>query len=839
MNPRFPAPLPPLPVDGVLPRLLADMARTPNAVLCAPPGAGKTTRVPLALLSDASWLAGRSVLMLEPRRLAAKNAARVMARLLGEDVGGRVGCRMRMESRVGPRTRIEVLTEGVLARLIQDDPSLAHVGCVIFDEFHERSLNADLGLALCLDVQAALRPDLRLLIMSATLDSGAAARLLGGCPAHVSEGEMFPVDVRYAPPPRRGRLQRMEDHAAAAIRHALNRHEGDVLAFLPGAAEIRRVEEALSPAPPGVSIHPLYGDLPPDAQDAAIAPCRSPARKVVLATAIAETSLTIEGVRVVVDAGLDRRAAFDPATGMGRLVTGRVSLAGAAQRAGRAGRVEPGIAYRLWAEEENAALRPFARPEILDADLAPLLLHLAVWGTESAALRWLDPPPEAALRQARDVLRSLDILDGAGRATAHGRAVAALPLHPRPAHMALRAREGADAPLACCMAALAGERLSGSGATSDIHGALARLCGGASFQERRLRAAALHVARLAGIAVGDEAAFFRKALQEADQPGRVGRLLALAWPEWLARRVEPGDFRLRCGRAASLPLTDPLAHAPFLGVAALDGSAGRARIRAASPLALEDVEELFAEHIENRDAVEWDVRSEAVLARRRKLLGALALSERPLSDPDAGACVEAALQGVAALGLHALPWTEELRQWQGRVSCMRRLEGEEWPDVEDEALLRRLPCWLGPFMAGIVRRAQFRHVDLAGALHALLPWRLARRLEEQAPTHVEVPSGSRLRIDYTREGGPALMVRLQEMFGCADTPRIAGGRLLLALHLCSPAGRPLQITRDLGGFWRGGYAATRAEMRGRYPRHPWPEDPIAAAPTRRAKSRGA
>lgn len=841
--PRSPNPAPapgpetaPCPVDAVLPRLRAALEDAPHAVLCAPPGAGKTTRVPLALLT-APWLRGRRILMLEPRRLAARAAARYMARLLGEPVGRTVGYRVRLESCVGPETRIEVLTEGILTRYLQDDPELAGVGCVIFDEFHERSLHADTGLALCLDSREALRPDLRLVIMSATLDAEPVAHLLGGdCPVIRSEGRSRPVEIRHAPPPA---PLRMENHAAAVIRHALAREQGGILAFLPGAAEIRRVAELLGPSPaPGVTVHPLYGDLPPEEQDAALLPAVPPARKVVLATSIAETSLTIEGIRVVVDAGLTRTVRVDPATDMGRLVTERVSLAGADQRAGRAGRTEPGVCYRLWRAGEEAGLRPFARPEMPDADLAPLLLQLALWGvSDPATLRWLDAPPQAAVERARQTLHALDALRPArGQGTdavvltPHGRALAALPLHPRLANMVLRGKEDGSGSLACCLAALQEERDPLRRADSDIRRRVEHLCAARTTTPppRRLRESARQTARLAGIAFS-----FAEAAADVDA---TGRLLALARPEWLAKQRDgsPGRFLLRNGRAAVLPPEDPLAHAPFLAVAALDGDPARARIHLAAPLNRQDVEELFAAHIRTEDVLCWDPDAEAVIARRRVRLDALVLEESPPAvPPSPDAVTPAVLEGIRLLGLSCLPWTEELRQWQARVTLLRALEGKVWPDVTDAALSDTLETWLAPFLTGIARRAQFRAVDLKGALRALLPWELAQRLERDAPTHLDVPSGSRLRLDYRPEGGPVLAVKLQEMFGCVTTPCVAGGKAPVCLHLTSPAGRPLQVTRDLAGFWRTGYPAVRAEMRGRYPKHPWPKDPLTAPPTRK------
>ena len=846
---------PALPVRDVLPALCAGLEKQPNAVLCAPPGAGKTTLVPLALLTSPWLKPHQRILMLEPRRLAARAAARRMAALLHEDCGQRVGYRMRLDSQVSAATRMEVVTEGILTRLLQDDPTLERVGCVIFDEFHERSLQADTGLALCLDVQQALRPDLRLLVMSATLDSQAVAALLGHCPVHISQGQSFAVDIRYLPPPPHSRC---EEHVAAVTRHMLREEEGSILVFLPGTAEIRRVESLLGPQPaPDVTVYPLYGDLPPALQDAALLPCAPPQRKVVLSTAIAETSLTIEGVRVVVDAGLARSAVYDPATGMGRLVTGKVSLAAAQQRAGRAGRLEKGVACRLWAEGENHSLRPFARPEILEADLAPLLLQLALWGVnDPAALCWLDAPPQAAVEEARQTLRQLEALDAQGRITPHGKALAALPLHPRLAHMLLCAprigsqdadSQNADTQdvgaqdtraLALCLAAFLSERAPTR--SLDVRQGLDELCRGQNPAPhyQRLRRHAVQLARCLS-AQGrppQEKTLWAQARAEVED---CGALLALAWPHWVGQNMGPGQYRLRNGSMATLPEDSPLAREPFLAVAALDGKPPRARIFAAAPLAEEQVHRLFAAHMRQRDSVHWDTRSEAVLARRQCLLDALVLHDAPLTDAASDALTEAVVQGIAALGLHCLPWTDELRQWQARVHCLRQWEGEVWPAVDDASLLQHLPLWLGPFLPGITRRAQFRQIDLAAALHALLPWDLQKKLERQAPTHVEVPSGSRVRIDYTAPGGPVLAVKLQEMFGCAATPCIAGGRIPLTLHLNSPAGRPLQVTRDLAGFWASGYAAVRAEMRGRYPKHPWPDNPATAQATRHTKNRAA
>ncbi|WMW65724.1 ATP-dependent helicase HrpB [Nitratidesulfovibrio liaohensis] len=868
--------VPRLPVDAELPHLLGVLADGVRAVLQAPPGAGKTTRVPLALLA-APWLDGRKVVLLEPRRLAARAAARRMAATLGEAVGDTVGYRMRLDTRVGPHTRVEVVTEGVLTRMLQTDPELADVGCVIFDEFHERSLHADLGLALCLDCQEGLRPDLRLVVMSATLDCGPVANLLDGCPVIESAGRAFPVDTRHLPPVRNWLPYDttppgvLEDAVADAVRRALHEGPGSLLVFLPGAGEIRRTAErlaGLADTPHGpVTVHALYGDLPPELQDAAIAPAPPGTRKVVLATAIAETSLTIDGVRVVIDTGLAREPRFDPRSGMSRLVTERVSLAGADQRRGRAGRTGPGTCWRLWREGEEAVLRPFARPEILDADLAPLLLELALWGVpDASALRWLDGPPQANLAQARELLTLLGALDAAGRITPHGRRVAALPLHPRLAHMVVRAGELGLGATACCVAALLEERDPLRDAGADMRLRVALLAGdgrGAGNGTHgpmltRLREAARQVARLAGVDL-DAAGSRGKRTRQGTRPDpeATGEVLAPAYPDRVAEGRGQGQFRLACGRGAYLPPEDPLSRESFLAVGDMDGDAARGRIRRCAPVSRAHIEEAFGASIVEGAFVVWDDRAEAVAARRQRRLGALVLDDAPHDAADPEAVTAAVVTGIRYIGLHCLPWTPELEQWRARVTLLRGLEEREtgrtaedalpattcpdasacpgepiWPDVSDAALLAGLEHWLAPYLSGITRRTQFARIDLAGALAALLPWELARRLDAEAPERIEVPSGSQVLVDYAAEGGPVLAVKLQEMFGARETPRVAAGRVPLVVHLLSPAGRPLQVTRDLAGFWRTGYPAVRAEMRGRYPKHPRPEDPPAAPPTR-------
>ncbi|MFO1061985.1 MAG: ATP-dependent helicase HrpB [Dongiaceae bacterium] len=833
-----------LPIEAVLPELRRILAAGTGLVLQAPPGAGKTTAVPPALL-DEPWVAGRRILMLEPRRLAARAAARRMAALRGEAVGETVGYRIRLDSRIGPRTRIEVLTEGILTRLLQEDPGLAGVAAVIFDEVHERSLQGDLGLALCLEARAALRPDLRLVAMSATLEGERLAALLGA-PVLRSEGRAFPVETRFLAREPAGRL---EEEVAAAVRRGLAESAGDLLVFLPGEAEIRRTLALLQErVGDDVALHPLYGSLPAAAQDAAIQAAPPGQRKVVLATAIAETSLTIDGVRGVIDGGLSRVPRFDPARGMTRLATVRVSRAAADQRRGRAGRQAPGTCWRLWTAEADRALAPQGRPEILEADLAPLALELAAWGAAAGALAWLDPPPAAALAQAHDLLQALGALDPAGRITAHGRALLALPLHPRLAHMVLRGQALGLGTLACRLAALLGER--------DI---LRRRPGAAAESDLRPRLELLgalgHAAASHGLAVDRAAA--QRVLESARDlerrlgipPGRrgaalatgpAGLLLAFAWPDRIARR-RPGPeprYALANGGGAFLAGPEPLAAAEFLVVPELDGERREARIFLAAPVERAELEAHLADRIVAEDLVRWDSREEAVLARRRRRLGALTLDDRPLPDPDPAAVAAALIAGIRELGLGCLPWNDALRAWRERVAFAARLEPEAgWPDLTDAALSATLEDWLAPFLAGCARRAHLARVDLAAALAARLTHAQSRTLDRLAPTHVAVPTGNRLPIDYAG-ARPVLAVRLQEMLGLAETPTVAGGRVKLLLHLLSPARRPLAVTDDLASFWAGPYRQVRAEMRGQYPRHPWPDDPLQAMPTARAKPRG-
>lgn len=810
-----------LPVDEILPQLRAALDRRGEAVLVAPPGAGKTTRVPPGLLS-AAWALTGKIVLLSPRRIAARAAAARMASALNEQVGETVGYRVRLDSRTGPGTRIEVVTEGVFTRTILDDPELGGVAAVIFDEFHERSLEGDLGLALARDAQAALRPDLKIVVMSATLDSARVAALLDDAPVIVSEGRLFPVRCLYRPRDSRAPL---DQETALAVRAALAAETGSALVFLPGAREIERVAERLRTeiSDPCIDIRPLYGAMSPQDQDAAIAPSPAGRRKVVLATSIAETSLTIEGVRIVVDAGLVRRPRFEPALGLSRLETVRASQAAVTQRAGRAGRLEPGVCWRLWSEGETRALPAFERPEILDADLAGLALDLSAWGvSDPAKLNWLDPPPKVAWSEAIALLRRLGARDQAGRLTEHGAAIARLPLPPRLAHMVMLAARDGEALPAAFVAMVVSEQGLG-GRSADVRERLHRFAAERGQRADAARALARRIARQAGEAGG------------AVNAGDAGRLLAYAFPDRVAKARGDGAFLMANGRAASVNLDSPLAREPYLVIVDIAGTAGRAQVLLAASISGAEVEALFADQIETRAAAIIDPDTGAVRGRRTRRLGRIVLSEATL-ERLSGAELEAALsEALREQGLHLLDWNVAALQARARVSFMRDLEGDAWPDWSNEELVATLDAWLAPALTGASR---LREVNVAQALLQSLPNELRSRLDAHAPAHFETPAGSRLNIDYLAEGGPALDVRLQELFGQDRHPAIAGGRVPLSLRLLSPAQRPVQTTRDLPGFWRGSYAAVRSELRGRYPRHPWPEDPLTAPPARRAKPRG-
>jgi ATP-dependent helicase HrpB len=856
--------LPDLPVRKSLRSLREALAARSAAVLVAPPGVGKTTVVPLALL-DADWLDGRKVIVLEPRRLATRAAAHRMAALCSEQVAQTVGYRIRRETRVGPRTRIEIVTEGVLTRMLQSDPALGEVGLVVFDEFHERSLHADLGLALALESQRLFRPELRLLVMSATLDAAAVAELLGdrkAVPVITATGRQHEVETRYLEHSgRRRESERLEPRVAHQVIRALRDEPGDLLVFLPGAGEIRRTAEHLEALglPDNVDLHPLFGNLSRQAQDRAVAPSPSGQRKVVLATAIAQTSLTIEGVRVVIDSGWMRLPRFDPASGMSGLETLRVTADVAEQRRGRAGRTAPGVCYRLWTRGEQHGLVPRLRAEVLDADLTPLVLELALWGADVSELAWLDPPPAPGIAQACDLLRQLELIAADGSVTRHGRAVASLGVHPRLGHMLVRAKERRLATLGCHLAALLGER------------DLLRRPGGPADADLRLRLEALrqgrgrgsggdheiHRGRLARVlaearALGHALSAPREAGLTAAQTEHAGELLAFAYPDRIARRRDGAGrggpattsgsgsttetrYLLRNGRGAALAAGQSLTGSAWIVASDVADRDRDGRIHQAAPVDSEQLELLFREQIEEIESVQWNPEKSRVEATRERRLGPLALSQAPLSDPPADRVAEALLDGVRALGLRTLPWNKATQQLRERLRFMHQADPRTWPDMADEALTTSLSDWLKPFLTDMRRLEDLARLDLAQILWTRIGWQLRPTLDEHAPTHLEVPSGSRIPLDYSDPTAPALAVRLQEVFGWTRTPRIAGGRVPVLLRLLSPAQRPVQITSDLESFWREGYFAVRKELKGRYPKHYWPDDPLTAAPTRRVR----
>ena len=829
-----------LPIEDVLPEVRQVLLAGRNAVLTAPPGAGKTTRIPLVLL-DEPWMTGKKLLLLEPRRLAARAAAHRMASMLNESIGTTVGYRMRLETKVGPKTRIEVVTEGVLTRLLQSDPTLDGYAAILFDEFHERSLQGDTGLTLSLETQRLFRADLRLLVMSATLECGPVSDLMGQAPTIRSDGTMFPIETRYLDHPIVGHL---EPTVIQTIRRSLSQDHGSILVFLPGMAEIRRVEQHLLDAKlgTGIIIAPLHGDLPQAAQTAAIEPPPSGTRKVVLATSIAETSLTIDGIRVVIDAGQQRMPRFDPRSGLTRLETVRVSQDAADQRRGRAGRLEPGLCYRLWTEQEQRQLSSRRSPEILEADLAPLLLDLAQWGTVNPTeLSWLTPPPTGSISQAKELLITLGALDQTGHITPHGKRMGDLPVHPRLAHMLVRSQPLKLASLACDLAALLNERdpLRGTGRRqADLRLRLDALQGDHSHLSQT------HIDRAAIQRVIRTADLWRRHLREKGTPrtdhGETGMMLALAYPDRIAQRQDGKEPRylLANGRGALFTQPDPLSTERYLVIADLDAGAQWARIDLAAPIDLTDIESLHAEQIVERDSVTWDESTKSVKASRQRTLGAIVLSDRALSKPDPSLIVEALLNGLRKAGVATLAWTPELMQWRARVQFLRGLDGTDWPDLSDDCLTKSLETWLGPYLHGITTLERVQRLALDQPLRTLLNWNQQRELERLAPTHVLVPSGSRIPIDYDHAEVPVLAVRLQEMFGCKETPRVAGGKVPLMLHLLSPAKRPVQVTQDLAGFWARAYHDVRKELRGRYPKHYWPEDPLTAMPTAKAKRRG-
>ncbi len=855
-----------LPIQSVLAELQGVLRDRRSALLTAPPGAGKTTVVPLALFRE-SWMQGQRIIMLQPRRLAARAAAHRMASCLGEAVGETVGYRIRFETKVSVKTRIEVVTEGILTRLLQHDASLAEYGLVIFDEFHERSIHADLGLALTLDSQRALRNDLRILVMSATLDCAAVATLLGDAPVVSCEGRLFPVETHYLD--RQGSMP-VDQAVSQRITRALADETGSMLVFLPGMAEIRRVERRLleSGLASQALIAPLHGDLPQQAQDLAIAAPAAGTRKVVLSTAIAETSLTIEGVRIVIDSGLMRVPRFDPRTGLTRLDTIKITHDSAEQRRGRAGRLESGVCYRLWTAAEHKTLLPHRPPEILDSDLAPLVLELAVWGTRDPCdLSWLDSPPAGALAQAKDLLARLGAIDPNGRITEHGRRMADIPLHPRVAHMIVRALPLGLGHHACEVAALLGERdiLRGPHGwrNADLRVRLDALHEGQARGKGREAIGEGHSEQIAGVAVDRGAVqrvlrvahqvtmivnryslhLNRQDRKDQDQSSldRLGVLLAFAYPDRIAQRqpgVE-GRYRLANGRGARFSQHEPISSEDYLVIADLEGATEWARIFLAAPIAPSDLEAHCADQIHEVEFVTWDDQAKAVRALKQRQLGAIVLKEQPSLDPDPDVVSAALIVGIREAGITALPWTKDLLQWRARVEFLRRVSERQatWPDLSDQGLLNRLENWLAPYLTKLTRLDQVQRMDLTAPLQALLTREQQKQLDNLAPSHVTVPSGSRIQVHYEEPGPPVVSVRLQEMFGCEETPRLVHGKIPVMIHLLSPAGRPVQVTQDLKSFWRSGYVDVRKQLRGRYPKHHWPEDPLSAVPTRRTKSR--
>lgn len=877
---RFPSALP---IDEALPALREALRSRTVAVLEAPPGAGKTTRVPLALL-DEPWLGDQRLVMLEPRRLAARAAAQFMARTLGESVGQTVGYRVRGETRVSRSTRIEVVTEGVLARLLSADAALEGYGAVLFDEFHERSLHADLGLALVLESQQVLRDELRVLVMSATLDGDAVARLLadaqGAAPIVRSSGRLFPITTHHRPPRSD---ERLEATTSRVVREALDAHDGDVLVFLPGAGEQRRVAERLTGAlPPAVRLHTLHGSLSLAEQDAALAAAPAGQRKVVLSTSVAETSLTVEGVRIVVDAGLSRLPRYDAAAGLTRLRTTRVSRASADQRRGRAGRTAPGVCYRLWDAHEEHGFLPSTPPEIVDADLASLALELADAGVmDPAQLRWLDVPRAGPFAQARALLAQLGALDGEGRITAHGRAMAALPLSPRLAHLVLVGTARGAGALAALVAALLDERdvLRADGAWTAMPADL-RLRVEAVVGERgtgvdregvrRVRVAAGEIGRRveggsvnggsldlgslnggslnggktnSGKTNGGKTDGGQADGGQADgafSDDSTGALVALAFPDRVAQRragAEP-RYLLRNGSGAALLKQDALHDAPYLAIAELDGQPPEYRIARAAPISLEEILADFGEQVVRESRVVWDGRVRRIQAVERVMLGALVLEEKPLRDADLSLVRAAVLAHLTDIGVAAWPLAAGAQRLRERLAFAHHHLGGDWPDVSDAALVAHASDWLAPFLDGVRTWGQLEQLDWHEALASLVPWNQRAALDRLAPTHLEVPSGSRITVDYTTPEAPTLAVKLQEVFGWTSTPMLLDGRVPVTMELLSPAQRPVQVTRDLAGFWKSSYFEVRKELRGRYPRHPWPEDPLTAEATRRAKPRG-
>lgn len=847
-----------LPICEVLEALKQTLRERHELVLQAPPGAGKTTVVPLALLGE-PWLEGRKILVLEPRRMAARAAATRMAQLLGEEPGQTVGYRIRLDSCVSDQTRIEVITEGILTRQLQRDPGLENVALVIFDEFHERNLDSDLCLALALQGREMFRegPPLKLLVMSATLDGDAVAQLLRDAPLLTSAGRQYPVTTRFGAPYQL--RNRIAAPTVQAVMHALESHQGSILVFLPGQREILEVARELNrligeSGQERILIAPLFGSLSLKRQQQAIEPAGEGMRKVVLSTNIAETSLTIEDIQVVVDSGLVREALFDSATSMTRLTTRRISRASARQREGRAGRLGPGYCYRLWSEEQDMRLVAHATPELLQADLAPLALQLLSWGVdEPGELAWLDPPPKPALQQGLEVLETCGAvfrnLDGRFQLTPQGVRMAQMPLHPRLAHMLLVGSDINAQETACLLAAILSERNPLGAEGADISQSLAML-----MAERRcppelqgwFKRIWQQARNLARLGLDHQIHKQRRAAIGVALENVVGVLLASAYPDRIARLRTGGDgtrYLMSNGRSAVLPAEDSLSGSPWLAVAEIGGHAGEAtdRIYGASTLDPEGFNAILSHLVNEEEQVEWDYRKDQFVAQRRRLVGSIELSSEPLEQVSEHARNSALLGVLRKKGLDILPWTATLRQWRARVTLLWQLDSERseenrWPDLSDQALLEDLEQWLLPYLGQVRRLEDFQGLDLKAILYARLVWPLPLDLERLAPERIAVPSGSVIPVDYSQDP-PVLAVKLQEMFGCEETPTVADGKVALLVHLLSPAGRPLQVTRDLAGFWGRSYQEVKREMKGRYPKHPWPDDPLNAAATRHTKRR--
>ncbi len=838
-----------LPIAEILDEVRLRLLKSDELVLQAPPGAGKTTVVPLALLQE-KWLGQRKILVLEPRRMATRAAAARMAALLGEPVGQTVGYRIRMDSCVSEKTRIEVVTEGILTRRLQRDPGLEDVGLVVFDEFHERNLDSDLCLALSLLGRRQYRegPPLKLLVMSATLDGDAVAALLGDAPVLSSRGRQYPVSTHYGAPYQL--RDSITGPAVATVLRALQEQRGSILVFLPGQREIRRVARELTTAlalqaDDPVTVEPLYGGLSLERQQQVVMPAPPGRRKVVLATNVAETSLTIEGIEVVVDSGLVREAIFDPSTGMTRLTTRRASKASVEQRRGRAGRQGPGVCYRLWSEQQQARLVAHATPEILQEDLAPLALQLLSWGVaDPAELDWLDSPPEAAYSQAIGILElcgaAFRTHESRVQLTPHGVRLAQMPLHPRLAHMLLVGCDIHATETACLLAAVLSERNPVADRGVDVGAALDLLMGEVRCPLelqgwfKRIWQQARRFAQLAG-----EIHKPRKFALAVEQQDVVGILLASAYPDRIARLrpgARSGHYQLSNGRSAVVPAEDPMASREWLAVADLGGTKGESedRIYSASALNPANFREILSSLVRHEERVDWDYRNERFVAERHSLVGSILLAAQPLDEVSASARGEALLGVVRNKGLQILPWSKSILQWRARIALMHSAfesQDNPWPDLSDEALLASLEDWLLPYLDDVRKLEDFQALDLKSILRGHLSWPLPLELERLAPERWAVPSGSSVAIDYSQTP-PVLAVKLQEMFGCEETPSIAEGRVPLVIHLLSPADRPLQVTQDLAGFWRNGYAEVRREMRGRYPKHPWPENPLEAPATR-------